>query len=131
MGRWRGVWKCLTLNTDFHHLSVYDPTCIWNAHEIFFSGEVGGLCEKGEGIKTNQTKTKQKSSPHKKQQQQQKILIDTILQWLLEGKGGSGRYKRVKGGRNGDGRKLHLGWWTYNTVYRWFIIDCTPETYVI
>lgn len=34
-------------------------------------------------------------------------------------------------GINGDGRILGLGKWTYNTVYRLCVGNCTPKTWII
>ena len=31
--------------------------------------------------------------------------------------------RRGKGGIDGDGRRLDLGWWTHNTIYSWCVIE--------
>ena len=44
------------------------------------------------------------------------------------------RGKGVRGGKgeiNGDRRRLDLGWWTHNTIYRWCIIKLYTWTYII
>ena len=60
---------------------------------------------RGAGDKGIKHKNKQKTT-HKQ----------TTVGWLPEGKG-VGEVEEGKGGINGDGRRLDLGWRTHNTVY--------------
>lgn len=54
--------------------------------------------------------------------------IQTPDWWLPEGKGGLGEDEEGKGDQiYGDGRRLGFGWWVRSRVYRYHIINCTPE----
>ena len=57
---------------------------------------------------TTTTKTKTKAKPQSGDYQR---------------KGGGGRVEEGNGGVNGDGRRLDLGWWAHNALYRWCIIE--------
>ena len=48
-----------------------------------------------------------------------------------KGDWGRGRYKRVKGGINGDRRRLDFGWYTTIQYTDDVLQNCTHETYII
>ena len=48
--------------------------------------------------------------------------IQTPVWWLPEEKG-VGEVEEGKEGIHGDGKRLDLGWWTHNTIYRWCITE--------
>lgn len=42
-----------------------------------------------------------------------------------------GQVEEGKRATNGDRRTPDFAWWTYNTIYRRYIIECTTESYIM
>ena len=78
-------------------------------------GRGGGWVKEVKGLSKNQNK-----KPRRPRQQYGDYQRERA------GGGRSGQ-KRI----NGDGRRPDFGWWTHNTIYTWWIIECTLETYTI